>query len=136
MADQMMSGTDLWFWDSNPDTKMSATYDMKDMIDQVVDAEERDGSWYHKALAAVGGDFVVRNHYDTAMDDSKPADLEEYLNKPLPIEDYLNKPLPSTPRQACFDVQFVDAGIDARAYPQFVRSTEGKLITKKGDACN
>ncbi|KAK5275856.1 hypothetical protein LTR40_012390, partial [Exophiala xenobiotica] len=114
MADQMMSGTDLWFWDSNPDTKMSATYDMKDMIDQVVDAEERDSSWYHKALAAVGSDFGVHDHSDTAMDDSQPADLEEYLNKPLPL----------TPGQACFDVQFADAGIDARAYPQFVGMTE------------
>ncbi|KAK7906151.1 hypothetical protein LTR67_000877 [Exophiala xenobiotica] len=129
MADQMMSGTDLWFWDSNPDTKISATYDMKDMIDQVVDAEERDGSWYHKALAAVGSDFSVRDHYDTVMDDLKPADLEEYLNKPLPIEDYLNKPLPSTPGHTGFDVQFADAGIDARAYPQFVGSTEEHVPT-------
>jgi len=131
MADQMMSGTDLWFWDSNPDTKMSATDDMKDIINQVVNDEERDGSWYHNALAAVGSDCGVHHHPDTAINHSKPADLEEYLNKPLPIEDYLNKPLPPTPGQACLDVQFADAGIDARAYAQTVGRTGGKLITRK-----
>lgn len=116
-----MSGTDLWFWDSNPDTKMSATDDMKDIINQVVNDEERDGSWYHNALAAVGSDCGVHHHPDTAINHSKPADLEEYLNKPLP----------PTPGQACLDVQFADAGIDARAYAQTVGRTGGKLITRK-----
>ncbi|KAK5185770.1 hypothetical protein LTR44_001819 [Exophiala sp. CCFEE 6388] len=85
--------------------EMMAIDDMKDMIHQVVTPDELTGSWYNKAISAVGS--TLRSFGEK----TRTISANEYLNKPLPIEDYLNKPLPPLPQQPYFEYMFADAGL-------------------------